>query len=530
MNKKVALFMALGLITARTVQADCVNDSCDCDATSRTYLSVRPQFQSVDPIYLAGFRNDRLHAYEEGWEGALQVVVFGSRSTKEERLARYFLPFCKTEVVFNEELGEDAPSLGAALGREGDIQPTHFNIVTTQGTFKSRVSFSPKQTTFGVGFHYRQSFFCNDECGRGFWASVSFPIVRIKNDIGFCEEIENDGGSPNTVLLPGAVGSVREAFKQEAWLHGKIFDCPSKKTGVADVELKLGYEWLQHEPCHLESYIGIIVPTGNRVDADELFQPIVGNGRHFGVMFGSAFGANVWCSECSDRSLRIEYAIHSQYLFEKEQQRSFDLKGKPWSRYIQTYANKEQALQGQNQANNPFAAVTPGINVLTQCVKVTPGFSHNMTTALVYDGCWFTGEIGYNLYARRAECVKLAQPWQEGPAIKARDGIGQVNPLRDITGNFFIENATIAGGIFPVDQVGLPFYDLVVIKESDLDLVSASSPCGLSQTIYGALTMDFDSWCRRPVFVNIGGSYEFANKNNGMINRWTIWAKGGISF
>ena len=36
------------------------------------------------------------------------------------------------------------------------------------------------------------------------------------------------------------------------------------KTGVADIEFKVGYEWIQEEPFHLESYLGILIPTGNK--------------------------------------------------------------------------------------------------------------------------------------------------------------------------------------------------------------------------------------------------------------------------
>lgn len=47
-----------------------------------------------------------------------------------------------------------------------------------------------------------------------------------------------------------------------------------KRTGLADMEVKLGYEWLQQEPCHLESYVGLILPTGNAPTGEYLLKQL----------------------------------------------------------------------------------------------------------------------------------------------------------------------------------------------------------------------------------------------------------------
>ena len=36
-----------------------VDNSCDCEITSRSYLAVRPLFQSASPEKVSGFRSDR---------------------------------------------------------------------------------------------------------------------------------------------------------------------------------------------------------------------------------------------------------------------------------------------------------------------------------------------------------------------------------------------------------------------------------------------------------------------------------------
>ncbi len=522
----LASVMSFTLLTAgnpccRTTE--CTPDnSCDCEYTSRTYLALRPNFQSASPEMISGFRSDRLHAAQH--HGAAEVVIFGSKSINDDDLARYFFPFCKTDLIVDERIGLTSPPLPQNLLAE------HFNILTINGTFRSRISIRPETSQVGAGFYYRQAFCMNEDKGRGFFTSISFPVIRVKNDLKFREDIYNDGGGALFSADENVVSNMTEAFVQSEWQFGKISPFALHKTGVADIELKFGYEWIQQEPFHLESYLGALIPTGNAPNAEFLFEPIVGNGRHWGLMLGNAIGVEIWRDDVNERTLRVEYTGHTQYLFGKTQCRTVDLFCKPWSRYIQLYRDQTQAavansLPSSVQASN-FA--TPGVNILTLPIKVRPGFSNNTTVAAVFTSHRFQIEGGYNLYCRQSECLKLACPWQEGPAIKHTNGLGATNPVRDITGNARLENIVVNVTPGTGNRLALGDYKFNFIKESDLDLNSAASPCVVSQTVYAALGynyLDRD----RPLFGNIGGSYEFSN-NNAVVQRWTIWGKFGLSF
>ena len=193
---------------------------------------------------------------------------------------------------------------------------------------------------------------------------------------------------------------------------------------------------------------------------------------------------------------------------------------------MEVYKDKDQAEQGKTLTGAGAPGVflaTPGINVFTLPLCVRPGFSYNINTAAVYTRRKFQAEGGYNFYARRSECVELACNWEEGPALKHHDGIGFTNPIRDITGNKLLADPA------PNNLVNFESYDNNVIKQKDLDLVSASHPCMLSHTIYGALSYRWDER-KYPVFVNGGSSYEFSSSNNAVLSRWTVWAKLGFSF
>lgn len=221
--------------------------SCDCEGTGKSYLFVRQHFLSASPERVAAFRNDRVNAVKNGYNGAFQAVLFGSRSSDETALTRYFTPFCKICLIVDERIGQNVRQ---------DLLAQHFNIFTNNGNFRSRIRFKPSQSVAGLGLQYRQAFIRNKEKGRGFFFSAAGPISHVKNNIELQETVLNNGGGVDESADENAVANMQEAFNQSDWCFGKI-DCQSRsKTGLAFLELKIGYEWLQHDPYHMESYAG----------------------------------------------------------------------------------------------------------------------------------------------------------------------------------------------------------------------------------------------------------------------------------
>lgn len=539
----ILLLLSFSLIM-RAKSSECKMNSCDCDNSGKSFFAPRPQFQSASPELISAFREDRLHARKDGIGGDLEFVLFGGTSVHNKNLTRYFTPFCKTQLAAQELVGP---------GIVSDLQAQHFGIVTKNGDFSSEISFEPAQSTIALGLYYRQSFWHHEEKNRDWFFSISSPLTHIKNQFKLTENIINDGGGIEPIAGQNIVANMTQAFAQQAWNYGRIeskitsdgtntncSSCPQTKTGLADIEVKLGMEWLNCTKYHLESYTGILIPTGNRPNGVHIFQPIVGNGKHTGLMFGSAGNFELWQNSCGDRVIKAECATHSVYLFSARQIRSVDLKNKPFSRYMEVYANKAQAAQavdllaqanaapaGSPQATALFRQATnlstPGINIFTLPVNVTPGFQFNITTALTFTfGKGYQLEGGYNFFARKAECVKLACPWDLGPALKKIDGNGQTNPARDITGNVFLNSINIA-------QTDFANYDDNVIQQTDLDMNSAAHPAGISHTFYGSFGYRADELCY-PIMAHVGGSYEFANESNASIDRWTLWTKFGVSF
>jgi hypothetical protein len=506
---KKIIFLYVFVLSVANIQAtsDCCRD--DCEATSRTYLSVNPDFLPASPMRVAAFRDAQVDARCEGYHAAMQVVLFGSHSLDSDLTARYFSPYCAEPIIVDEQVAVEDKNLLAQ----------QFNIFTKEGTFRSQIALEPEHAVAGIGFEYRHGFWRCKKRNRGMWIGLAVPIIFVRTTMGLKEHVIDDGGGVDASVDPFAVANMKEALNQPEWKFGKIACGSMSKTSFADVELRVGFEWLQHCPYHLESYIGLLIPTANDPNGDFLFEPIVGNGGHLGFLLGSASGFVIWDKDDIDLHLRMEIANHLQYLFTKTQRRSIDLKHKPWSRYMEMYVDKEQAALAASLNSQNLA--TPGINVLTREVNVQPGISNTFNTAGVITGHGVHLEGGYNFFARSADSVHLSNPWQEGPALKSYFGQGTTNPVRNMSGNRLLEQISV-----PLTE-----YDSSLIQENDLDLQSATHPCTLIQSLYATAAYNWDDF-EHPIFLSIGGAYTFTRSDQAtqVLKRITAWGKFGVSF
>ena len=533
--KKIILLCSAWALLSATIAL--VADDCT-DISGHTFFWVRPQFQSGSPERLVLW-GDRITA-KRSVCGMIQLVPFGGKSINRSDLGKFFLPWgsCDLDVEYvplNRENGLFTPG---ALSQYFGIYPVDMPDPLTgvdRSIFKSNICVNPYQTVAGLGLTWRQYLWTLPDCENHLWFEISSPIEQVKNTVCLTETLSKDNTKLITTVSGCQLGlpqNMTEAFKQASWCYGKIDNgaCMTK-VGLADLEFKVGYEWLNHDCCFFESYAGVLFPTGNTPTARYMFEPILGHNKHYGVLFGtSGIFEFRSCENDCDFALAIDY--NGLYLQEAVERRSFDLVNRPWSRYMQVYLNHDQAIFAHNINNLTEQKIfgTPGINVFTKEMIVEPGLANTLNTALIYHQRCFEAEVGYNFYVRDAETVRLACCWQEGPALKdISQGAGYTNVYQTIN-NFIISET-------PCDQQPLPAvpfagidatYDNNLIRAKDLDLRSAAHPAFLTNTIYGSLGWHKDC-CKYPLFLGIGGSYEMTNSNFAL-DRWLVWGKFGWTF
>lgn len=580
MNSIKRVVLALGLISLGAVgqvvnascgvSGSCCSSSCDsgCDDckcyggyfTNKSYFSDKiGAFQSATFLRDALFRIDAADDREDGFGGAIQVVPFGGRTTDHgsKELARWFgynhKGVCGCPIVFAEARNVDIDlSSIDYLVAGADIDVRHFNVRTTTRDFKSSVTFSPRQKFFGVGLDWKQVLFFNDDNTRRWWFEVAAPIVHIENDMRMCETVDSSSGTEAYVATKGLddsayVTSVAAAFSQSSWKYGKILSCATgancgsscvtsgsscatcctsdscngmKKTRISDIELKLGYNQSLAACSSLDTYLGMVLPTGNKAKGEYVFEAIVGNGQHWGIMLGGELGFDLFHHDCGD--FKWFAAADLRYLFHNEQVRSFDLVGKPWSRYQTMFATKDKMLLGAEEDTEENT--TSGINLMTRCVKVHPRCQFNFDTSFAWDGEHFVAEAGYGLYARQAE--RIDPSWNEGPILAALVfdhpvTLGGITPLRTM------RDSAYSASVLDKD-LAAELYDTFKIKTCDIDWNSASHPAVMSNSLYASLGYKWGDACY-PTMLSVGGGWDFAFSNTAM-HKWTLFGKLGVSF
>ena len=246
------------------------------------------------------FRNNRMNlAYENdedcSWGGAFQVAVFGGATTNDGRgdLARRF--GLNGQGSMNVVEGSDE----VRIANSGVIDPQNFNLYSEVGNFISTISFCPKEEQVGALLSWKQAICRNDDGLTVWWFEINAPIVHVRHNMGFNEVISQDGGGvavgAGDVELLGLndaplFGTMQAAFVQPAMLYGKIDNCWHSHTELANLEFKIGYNYLtQGECCRVGSYAGFTAPSTKNRNAVYVFESIVGE-PNWAIMLGNDVG------------------------------------------------------------------------------------------------------------------------------------------------------------------------------------------------------------------------------------------------
>lgn len=483
-------------------------------ASALSAMDVSRSFFSVRPVQVPMARQNLLtdQARNQGrvlGMKNLQISAFGGASTDADGLARYFM-MGKKELIVNNNIATAEADLEIVFQK--DIQATNFNIDVADANedFESTIKMNPKQTFYGASLSFRMPF------RNRFWFAAEAPLVHVKNDLRLTEipgvAIVDPANDIGVAGIQGdlTVANMIEGFKNPSMKYGRIDGEHNdmKATRIADLTLKIGYEpaMFNRNDMYMSPYLGVILPTGNKAQAKHMFEAIVGNGGHFGLMTGT-HGEFALCNMKSGK-LWASYRIESQYLFQNTQKRTMDLKyNGPWSRYLNMF--DDEAARADTTVNSR----NYGTNIMTQDVQVTPGYFGNIDMSLNYICDKWNATLGYTVHARQGEEVKLKNGWAGTAMIASQNNDNYINPF-----------ATIADGLVDLDILAAPF---VTIKETDIDFNSAAHPGGVSHSIYASVGAMCPKHETR--IFELGGSYEFA-KDNASMDRVCAWIKGQISF
>lgn len=481
MNKLLkSLVLAALAISASHLQAH----------TNKTTLMPRSHGVNMALEQGGGFRELVMRRDKNRFGGNFQAAFFYEDSREGADLAKYFLIKEKSQITVNR-----AAAATRAFGATDDIDlglMVHQNngVLAAAGV-RDTIKLDPNHNAYGVYLNYHQDL---EKILKGLFFTINLPVVHVENDVRLSVE-----GSLRTNDLRNylrgeyevaAGGANSQAKLQRAILGGK-----DSATGIADIDLQLGYTFLDKECYNACLHLGLTIPTGNEIDGKRAFQAVYGNGKHFGFGGGLNFGARVWGDH--HHNIKLHAGANYRYLFEATEKRTLGVKDVNFAQYM--------LLLKHGQANN--TQLTPAANVLTQNVNVTPGSQFDGVVNFAYNNGGFTLDAGYNLYFREAESVKTKDK------LDGRYGIASSNV-----------NMTALGG--PADFAA--HAPVLEITAENLSTAAAENPSQTSHKVYGNVGYIFRNW-ETPVNLAAGAHYEFAG-SNATVAGWGFNVRAGISF
>lgn len=368
------------------------------------------------------------------------------------------------------------------------------------------------------------------------YIKVHTPIVWTRWNLNLSEAVTSTHNNTfanypadymgSGVVAPGATsfieamqGNTRFGQMQEPLHYGKI--CGSQhETGFADIETVLGWNFINRTNGFFGTNVRMIIPTGNRPKNEYFFEPVVGNGHHWGCGLGLNGRARLWEKD-GNQELSFFGELNGTHLFNAKQTRSFDYEKNGFlSRYM---------LLKEFDNNTYTGKLVPAINHTTLECKVRTALQVDFAAMLGYTYKRFVFDVGYNGWLRTKEHITLS-------CCQSLTPFG-IKGVQDAIGNTTQSTATIYGVLY-ADQsayadTNSPIYTGYV------DPHSAASTSMLTHKFftYFGYNAEIDSKYIDP-FVGVGIEIEFEGYNdnntvylsNTTMSQWGIWIKGGFGF
>src|SRR3989304_372707 len=352
---------------------------------SRSFMFTRPASFNIEMDYQLW--HNFVYAKEGPLYGGFQAIGFYQNSRSKAKVARYFLINKKNELLISGDA-----NTGQILKR--DIRAEWVNL---PDDFKGKMSLCPEQKQYGFNLMYSQDLkkFFDFWLLKDWTVGVELPISRVTNNINFCQYDMSSSGTQLNVEP-----DIHSAFNQCDWNYSKIPTCEQSLTRPEALKFTIGRYFPVDDPFQLASFMTLSIPLAKKADPEFLYSPFVGLNKHW------AFGTTVLMQVLLNRdpekvASTIFVELNGLFLIKNHQCRTFDLKKKPWSRYMQ-YVRKGSA---------PGETV-PGVNVLTFPTRVRPFGIADFACGWRVTAGAFEGEIGFDIWGHGDERLQLRYPVQ----------------------------------------------------------------------------------------------------------------------
>lgn len=510
--------------------------------TNKTFLLPRNQGLVNLPLEMTTFQ-ERIHKpLENRFGGSIEAVGFYGQNTNKHAIGTYFGAHTNSmKVIFDGQALTQAPvgtNLSDLNTTEGTLDVGYIIHDVTNASLAdndfpgAKISLSPESSHYGVDFVYYQDL---AKIVKGLYFKINVPVECVSNnphldiDGGYADATDGNATKANLYRYFAGHYTNNSSDAHPTWnaqnkLTAAKIDGKRSATGVADIDVMLGYDFLKKAKYFLGFNVGLSIPTGRESSGEYLFEPIYGS-KSFGFGGGLQGEARLW--GCERHNLKINMKANYRYMFEATQKRIPGILKDQWGQY-ELLASMGSLSDIQDSSDICGSILTPAANVLNQVCNVTPGSQLDAIVGFAYNNGGFNADLGYNLYVKEAERVKTKTATFAGDSFTAAKSLNAVSGSTAVStspANFGTNQAQADGGTNQVVDATHPM-DWVI--ESDVRTTTAATPSQLTNGVYAGLGYAFKDW-KRPMLLGIGGKYEFAAKNSAL-EVWQCWAKVGVSF
>lgn len=434
--------------------------------------------------------------------GGFQFIPFYQSSRKKSKFTRYFLFNGKNELLIAGDA--NAPDV---LKR--DIRAEWLGLPTD---FRGKLSVCPAQKQIGFTIMYNQDLkpLTDIEFLEDWSIGIEIPVIVVENDINFQQwDMRSTGTEVNTQK------DIFSAFNQDSWRYAKIPKKTKSLTRPEKIKFTVGRSMMSEDYCQLASNLSLSFPIAPHQDPEFMFNPVVGMDHHIG-WGGAVFMQAALNKNTQDFALTFFLNLEGTFYFRNRQYRTYDLKEKPWSRYM-LFTRK----------NSAPGDVKPGVNILTLDSIVRPfGFADFSTGFRIYASI-FEIELGYDLWGFGGERVELRSELNSEFNYRC-EGLNEfgIAGSGTIVSRGQLSQATASDST--IAERAADDSEFVGITENDIDLCSAAAGSILNHKAHVAIGVEHMG-DKMNAFGGGGAFVEYAQKN-GSLASWGVWFKIGGTF
>lgn len=545
----------------------------------KTVVSLRSQ--SVDLARQMAGLQQQTHCFDvESTYGTVSLAVSYNKTFHAERISNAL--FGCPKLTFSGSLAADRSAT--------DIMADNFALPLD---FVSNICFSPFVSNVIFDLDWYIGF---DACLTGLYFQIHAPVVHSKWDLRMREFIINASSqfdpagyiSATRVTRSQLPDNVTAAFNgvavgdiQESLLYGRI-NGQQVMSRVSDVQLTLGWDFWQKDWFCFGAFIRGTVPTGSRMQAIFLFEPIIGNQRHAGLGGGLYGNVTVW-NGCNDEAITLYGEVVAEHLFNQKEKRSFDfIKNGNGSRYLLLVEQLDRVSTdlffASTAATTQYSQrLVPAINYTTLSTNIGICAQVEALLAVSYTNNGFVWDSGYNFWFLSKEQCKgrerfisdrfsikgdasvygfapitelpvALSPSQTNATITSQQGVVNRNFI-----NLNADNSTSAqtnGGVSVLNNLTVadiaqsPIQFLgpvqtnssntpILLTDADIDIESGLLPKAISHKLFTYVGYVCQEVSDITPYIGGGISGEWACKcfeTNSALSQFSVWLRGGINF